>query len=423
MEQGTSPRLLIVSDLDNTMVDHQDKGNTSLLRFGSLWESAYRHDSMLVFSTGRSPILYQKLRSEVPLLTPDIAITSVGTEIVYGDTLEADAGWTEELNKGWDRNAVVEEAKKLALKFQDESELRPHKLSFYVEKATAVQIVEELSEKLKARGVNAKLIYSGGQDLDVLPQGAGKGQALAYLLKKFKAENRSPGNTLVCGDSGNDAELFAVADVHGVMVGNAMEELIQWHEKHAKDNAKVFRATERCAAGIIQAMQHFNFTPNIPPRDLSWQELSKKDTQPKDETSRVACEIVEYQIYLEKWLRGQVDTSDSGFWRLIHTMDEKSSLVFAHGTEGNAHLTIDGLRSLHGAVPQFVIWVDRVRVKKLSEGAWSVIFDKWERPTPEELHCKIISSVLVSQAGTPNGLKWVHIHETWLAGYGKKVSG
>uniref|UniRef100_A0A0D6R5C2 Sucrose-phosphatase n=1 Tax=Araucaria cunninghamii TaxID=56994 RepID=A0A0D6R5C2_ARACU len=411
-----SPRLMIVSDLDNTMVDHHDPESISLLRFNALWEADYRHDSLLVFSTGRSPTLYKELRKEKPLLTPDITIMSVGTEITYGDVMVPDKGWEEWLNQGWDRGIVVEEASKFPqLRFQVETEQRPHKVSFYIEKSSAPEVINKLSKQLDERQLDVKIIYSGGIDLDILPKGAGKGQALAYLLKKFDSEGKSPLNTLVCGDSGNDAELFSVADVYGVMVSNAQEELLQWYAENAKGNPKTIHASERCAAGIIQAMQHFNLDPNISPRDV----MGHCQNGPK--YFSLGHEVVEFYLLCEKWRRAEVEDSNEIFQRLESAVDSNCSLVHPWGVEENLFTEVDVLRNCYGDQKgkQYRIWIDRIRPLKISSDIWLVKFDKWEL-IEKERHCSLTTALLKTKHDAPNALVWFHIHATWRDGCGNR---
>ncbi|XP_015900381.3 sucrose-phosphatase 1 [Ziziphus jujuba] len=413
-----SARLMIVSDLDHTMVDHHDPENLSLLRFNALWEAHYRHDSLLVFSTGRSRTLYLELRKEKPMLTPDITIMSVGTEITYGKSMVPDDGWVEILNHKWDRSIVTEETSKFAeLKLQSETEQRPHKASFYVDKDKAQAVTKALSERLEKRGLDVKIIYSGGIDLDILPQGAGKGQALAYLLKKFKNEGKLPGNTLVCGDSGNDAELFSIPDVHGVMVSNAQEELLQWHAKNAKGNPKIIHATERCAGGIIQAIGHFKLGPNLSPRDiLDFKDYDLENVNPN-------YEVVKFYLFYEKWRRAEVDNSEMYVASLRAHCYPSGVYVHPSGTEQTLSDCINTLRSHYGDKQgkQFRVWVDKILHTKISTDTWLVKFNKWEISGEEWQSC--LTTAILSSKGqsASDGFIWMHVHQTWSEGCQGKI--
>lgn len=406
-------RLMIVSDLDHTMVDHHDPENMSLLRFNALWEANYRDNSLLVFSTGRSPTLYKELRKEKPMLTPDITIMSVGTEITYGNAMVPDDGWVEFLNHKWDRKIVTEETSKFPeLTLQSDTEQRPHKVSFYVQKDKAQDIIKVLAARLEERGLDVKIIYSGGMDLDILPQGAGKGQALAYLLKKFKTEGKLPNNTLVCGDSGNDAELFSIPEVYGVMVSNAQEELLQWHAANAKDNLKIIHATERCAAGIIQAIGHFNLGPSVSPRDVMDLSDSKLDNFDP------AYEVVKLNLFFERWRRAEVEKFELYLANMKAVCCPSGVLIHPSGTEKLLGDCVNAFRTCYGDQKgkSYRVWVDQVLPTQVGSNSWLVKYKKWELSGEKQKGC--LTTVLLSSKGVsvPEGLTWVHVHQTWLDG-------
>ncbi|XP_021844698.1 sucrose-phosphatase 2 isoform X2 [Spinacia oleracea] len=391
---NSAARLMLVSDLDFTMVDHNDPENNDLLRFNALWEAYFRHDSLLVFSTGRSLTTYKELRNEKPLLTPDITVMSVGTEIAYGDSLVPDVYWEQYLNHNWDRKIVTEETDKFPqLVLQSETEQRPHKVSFFVDKAKASQVIEVLEKRLVERGLDIKIIYSGGIALDVLPRGAGKGQALTYLIEKF--DGKVPVNTLVCGDSGNDAELFSVSGVFGVMVRNAQEELLQWHASNAKNNQKILHASERCAAGIIQAIGHFGLGPCISLRDeLDSPEYSTQCLNP-------GFEVVNLYLACEKWQRGEVEKSEEFVQNLKSKFHPSGVFVHASGVEKSLNECLDELEKSYGHMQgcRFRVWVDRVSSAQIGSDTWLVKFDKWEL-SARRIHL---------DACTPNVDEWINI--------------
>ena len=243
---------LFVTDLDNTLV-----GDDSALVELNQRLSAHRQEygTKIVYATGRSLALFRELQAEKQLLEPDALVAAVGTEIYLNGSENPDRAWSEKLTQGWNRDLIVATTAHFAdLVPQPETEQRPFKVSFFLTEAIAQEVLPELELRLQKQGLDVKLIYSTGQDLDILPRHSDKGLAVEFLRQQWGI---APEQTVVCGDSGNDIALFAVGESRGIIVGNASSELLQWHNANRVDYH--YLAGAACAGGILEGLKHFGF--------------------------------------------------------------------------------------------------------------------------------------------------------------------
>ena len=243
---------LLVTDLDNTLVG-DDNALTELNQ--RLDQHRQEHGTKIVYATGRSLALYQQLTTEQQMLQPDALIAAVGTEIYLNIDGTPDQEWAEKLSQRWERDLVVATAAHFAdLVPQPDTEQRPFKVSYYLSEEAAVEVIPRLESLLKERGVDAKLIYSGSQDLDILPRNGDKGLAVQFLRQRWGIDATQ---TVVCGDSGNDIALFSVGEVRGIIVGNARSELRLWYDLNPAEYRYLAKAA--CAGGILEGLNYFGF--------------------------------------------------------------------------------------------------------------------------------------------------------------------
>ncbi len=245
---------LFVTDLDNTLVGGDDAALEELNK--QLSEHRQEYGTKIVYATGRSLPLYRLLTTEKSMLQPDALISAVGTEIYFDASSDTfDQEWSAKLSQGWDRELVVATAAHYSdLIPQPDTEQRQFKVSYFLTEEAAVEVLPRLESQLVERGLDIKLIYSGGKDLDILPRNADKGLAVQFLQQKWEIDSTK---TVVCGDSGNDIALFSVGESRGIIVGNALPELRQWYDQNPADYRYIAQA--HCAEGILEGLHHFGF--------------------------------------------------------------------------------------------------------------------------------------------------------------------
>lgn len=206
---------LIACDIDNTLTGCE-RGAAAFAR----WRKRLPRTALCA-ATGRSLVEARRVMREWRLPRPDLWVTSVGSEIYWHEagSLVLDEEFAARINLGWDRVAVGEALAGMdGLAPQPPIEQRRWKLSFFAGDAAIAAAVEA---RLTRAGLAARVIFSHGRLLDVLPARAGKGAAVRHVAERLGIV---PADIFAAGDSGNDRDMLETCG-RGVLVGNHSHEI------------------------------------------------------------------------------------------------------------------------------------------------------------------------------------------------------
>lgn len=127
----------------------------------------------------------------------------------------------EIIKRHYDKAKVIEVLKELGFKPNYANEFTLVDLQFRRTDISKELTEREITEKLKANGINGIKVYDSGFAVHIVPKSVDKGSALSKALKIL---DLTPEEVIIVGDGKNDIPMFSVAKI-SMAPANAVDEL------------------------------------------------------------------------------------------------------------------------------------------------------------------------------------------------------
>jgi hypothetical protein len=269
LRQHTRTISLLVSDLDGTLIP--DRWNDDARKgLEDLRQMIVDQGLSVAYATGRHLELALEGIERYRLPPPAVLVCDVGTRIYIHDS----DGWIEDeayASRIAPKDTAIEHVRVLldgipGVTLQEAPKQGRFKASFYVDASTKEErIRERILSHLGDRAKGFTVIFSidpgdGRGLLDLLPEGASKASATAYLGELFELSSE---RMLYAGDSGNDVDAM-LSGFNAVLVGNATAAIraeLAAAAGRSGVREHVYFAKASYARGVIEGCRHFSFPP------------------------------------------------------------------------------------------------------------------------------------------------------------------
>jgi hypothetical protein len=126
------------------------------------------------------------------------------------------------------------------------------------------------------------------------------------------------------------------------------------------------------------------------------------------------AEIEELHDFFQRWLGGDLPNTRAAYARLEHALAPEFALISPDGTLQLRDQLLEQLRHAHGSRPGWRMWIERPQLRFRQTGLAVATYEEWQRHANSTMTARLSTVVFRDQLGTPNGLTWLHVHETWL---------
>ena len=129
--------------------------------------------------------------------------------------------------------------------------------------------------------------------------------------------------------------------------------------------------------------------------------------------TRIENEITQLHQFFQDWYNNQLTPTDVNFARCVDVLSKDFSIIFPSGDMVQCQPLLDTLRKAHNSRDGMRIWIENVQALHQIGGVILATYEEWQ-----EIEGQVtarLSSVLFREAqSTPNGVSWLHVHETWI---------
>lgn len=126
---------------------------------------------------------------------------------------------------------------------------------------------------------------------------------------------------------------------------------------------------------------------------------------------RCEREIIELHEFFQSWYRGE--TRD--FSRVEQALHPDFNLISPKGVVRTREQLLQEIHRGGGgrAGADFEIWITNCTCRVVEFGLALMTYEEWQRLDDRKAG-RLSSALFRVKAETPNGVEWMHLHETWL---------